>query len=176
MWWGLLCALVAACAYGIASVLQAVAARSIPGEDRGVDPRLLVRVLGQWRYVLGLILDALGFVAPLFAVQAALAASLAVTAVAALTIGATLNRREWTAVIGVCAGLALLGLSAHGEGSRPAGLTFHIGLAVVTPVLAALGVLAGRAPRRIRGAALGLMAGLTFGVVALAGRVLWTSS
>src|SRR6187399_2273115 len=184
MWWGLLCALVAACAYGIASVLQAVAARSIPGEDRGVDPRLLVRVLGQWRYVLGLILDALGFVAqllalrvlPLFVVQAALAASLAVTAVAALTIGATLNRREWTAVIGVCAGLALLGLSAHGEGSRPAGLTFHIGLAVVTPVLAALGVLAGRAPRRIRGAALGLMAGLTFGVVALAGRVLWTSS
>ncbi|MFD2418689.1 hypothetical protein [Amycolatopsis pigmentata] len=184
MWWGLLCALVAACAYGVASVLQAVAAQSVEGGDRGVDPRLLVRVLGQWRYVLGLGLDALGFVAqlaalrvlPLFVVQAALAASLAVTAVAALTIGARLGRREWTAVAAVCAGLALLGLSAHGEGSRPAGMAFHSGLAVATAVLAGLGMLAGRAPRRLRSPALGLVAGLAFGVVALAGRVLWTHS
>lgn len=184
MWWGLLCALAAACAYGVASVLQAVAARSIEGHDRGVDPRLLVRVLGQWRYVLGLGLDALGFVAqlvalrvlPLFLVQAALAASLAVTAVAALAIGAHLSGREWTAVAAVCAGLALLGLSAHGEGSRPAGLGFHIGLASATVVLAGLGMVAGRAPERLRSPALGLVAGLAFGVVALAGRVLWTHS
>lgn len=184
MGWGLLCALAAACAYGVASVLQAVAARSVEGHDHGVDPRLLVRVLGQWRYVLGLGLDVLGFLAqlaalrvlPLFVVQAALAASLAVTAVAALAIGSRLSRREWTAVAAVCIGLALLGLSAHGEGSRPAGLIFHSGLALATVALAGLGVLAGRAPRRLRSPALGLVAGLAFGTVALAGRVLWTHS
>ncbi|HET6504181.1 MAG TPA: hypothetical protein VFG87_25815 [Amycolatopsis sp.] len=184
MWWGLVCALFAACAYGVASVLQAVAARSVEGGDRGVDPRLLVRVLAQWRYVLGLSLDTLGFLAqlvalrvlPLFVVQAALAGSLAVTAVAALGIGARLSRREWTAVVAVCAGLALLGLSAKGEGSHPVGLIFHSGLLAVALLLGGLGVLAGLAPRRLRGPALGLVAGLLFGVVALAGRVVWTTS
>jgi hypothetical protein len=184
MWWGLVCALVASCAYGVASVLQAVAARSVESRETGVDPRLLVRVLKQWRYVLGLGLDTLGFLAqlvalrvlPLFVVQAALAASLAVTAVAALAIGARLDRREWTAIAAVCAGLALLGLSAHGEGSRPVSLAFHIGLFAVTLLLAGLGVLAGRAPARLRSPALGLVAGLNFGMVALAGRVVWTNS
>ncbi|KAA9152910.1 hypothetical protein FPZ12_035965 [Amycolatopsis acidicola] len=184
MWWGLLCALVAAVAYGVASVFQAVAARSVETSEHGVDPRLLVRVLKQWRYVLGLGMDTLGFVAqlialrslPLFVVQAALAASLAVTAVAAIAIGARLGRREWTAVVFVCVGLALLGISAESEGSTPVGLTFHIGLAVATVVLGALGVLAGRTPEKLRSPALGLVAGLCFGMVALAGRVVSTSS
>lgn len=184
MWWGLACALVAACAYGLATVLQAVAARSVKGGERGVDPRLLVRVLKQWRYVLGLGLDTLGFIAqlvalqvlPLFVVQAALAASLAVTAVAALRIGGSLSGREWTAVAAVCVGLALLGLSAQSEGSRPVGLTFHSGLLIGAVALGGCGMLVGRAPARLRGPALGLVAGLLFGVVALAGRVISTSS
>ncbi|NKQ56573.1 hypothetical protein HFP15_27215 [Amycolatopsis sp. K13G38] len=185
MWWGLVCALVAAIAYGVASVLQAVAARAVDDDGAaGVDPRLLFRVLRQWRYVLGLSMDALGFIAqlvalrvlPLFVVQAALAASLAVTAVAALKIGARLHGREWTAIVAVCAGLALLGASAQSEGSEPVGLGFHIALAVATVVLAGVGALAGRAADTVRGPALGLVAGLGFALVALAGRVLDTSS
>jgi drug/metabolite transporter (DMT)-like permease len=184
MWWGLLCALVAAVAYGVSSVLQAVAARAAGGGEGGVDPRLLVRVLKQWRYVLGLGLDTLGFVAqlvalrvlPLFVVQAALAASLAVTAIAAIAIGARLRAREWAAAVLVCVGLALLGASAQGEGSRPVGLGFHLGLLVVALVLGALGLGAGKAPKRFRSPALGLVAGLLFGLVALAGRIVSTSS
>lgn len=184
MWWGLACALLAACAYGVASVLQAIAARSVESPERGIDPRLLVRVLKQWRYILGLGMDTLGFVAqlvalrvlPLFVVQAALAASLAVTAVSTLAIGASLSRREWTAVAAVCVGLALLGLSAESEGSHPIGLSFHIGLIVAALVLGACGMLAGRAPASLRSPALGLVAGLSFGLVALAGRVVSTSS
>nr|WP_208406081.1 hypothetical protein [Amycolatopsis granulosa] len=176
VWWGLLCAV----AYGVASVFQAVAARAVDDGGSGVDPRLLVRVLRQWRYVLGLGLDALGFVAqlvalrvlPLFVVQAALAASLAVTAVAALAVGARLARREWTAIAVVCAGLALLGASAQSEGSAPVGTAFHAGLLVVVAVLAVAGWGAGHAPERIRTPALGLISGLCFGTVALAGRVL----
>ncbi|MDQ0379925.1 DMT family transporter [Amycolatopsis thermophila] len=184
MWWGLLCAVAAAVAYGIASVFQAVAARAVDEGASGVDPRLLVRVLRQWRFVLGVGLDLLGFVAqlvalrvlPLFVVQAALAASLAVTAVAALTLGVRLRGREWGAVAVVCAGLALLGVSAESEGSRPAATGFHVGLLVVVAVLAGVGWIAGRAPERVRTPALGLISGLCFGVVALAGRVLDASS
>ncbi|WP_027943242.1 hypothetical protein [Amycolatopsis taiwanensis] len=184
MWWGLACALFAACAYGVASVLQAVAARSVASTEHGVDPRLLVRVFKQWRYILGVGMDTLGFVAqlaalrvlPLFVVQAALAASLAVTAVTTLGIGASLSRREWTAVAAVCVGLALLGLSAESEGSHPVGLPFHIGLLVAALVLGACGMLAGRAPAPLRSPALGLVAGLCFGTVAVAGRVMTTDS
>jgi drug/metabolite transporter (DMT)-like permease len=180
MWFGLACALLAAVAYGIASVLQAIAARSTQDSSGGVDPRLLVRVLRQWRYLLGLGLDLLGFLAqltalrvlPLFLVQAALAASLAVTALTTLTLGVRLGRREWTAVVVVCAGLALLGASAQAEGSAPVGPGFHLALPVVTVLLGGAGLLAGRARPGVRTPALGLVAGLCFGVVAVSGRVI----
>jgi drug/metabolite transporter (DMT)-like permease len=180
MWWGLLCALAAACAYGVASVMQAMAAQSTSDDSDGVDPRLLVRVLGQWRFLLGLGLDTLGFVfqlialrvLPLFVVQSALAASLAVTAIAALALGVKLGRREWTAVIVVCAGLALLGTSAEGEGSDPVGMGFRFTLLGVVLLLAAAGMVAGKASPRVRTPALGLVAGLGFGVVAVSGRVI----
>jgi hypothetical protein len=183
MWWGLVCALIAACAYGVASVMQAVAARAAGDSTAGVDPRLLVRVLGQWRYVLGLALDFLGFLAqlaalrvlPLFVVQAALAASLAVTAVATRTLGVLLGRREWIAVTAVCAGLALLGASAEAEGSTPASAGFHLALPIFAAVLGLAGMAAGRTTDRVRTPALGLVAGLCFGVVAIAGRVVDTA-
>ncbi|MEV6645766.1 hypothetical protein [Amycolatopsis sp. NPDC051371] len=181
MWWGLLCALGAAIAYGVASVMQSVAAQATEdtGAD-GVDPKLLVRVLGQWKFVVGLALDVLGFVAqiaalhvlPLFVVQAALAASLAVTAVAARFLGVRLGNREWAAVAVVCAGLGLLGAAAESEGSDPVGLGFRLGLIGAVVVLAGAGIAAGKASRRIRTPALGLVAGLSFGVVAIAGRII----
>ncbi|MGW5720125.1 DMT family transporter [Amycolatopsis sp. NPDC003865] len=182
MWWGLLCALGAAIAYGVASVMQSVAAQATDtdGDKPGVDPKLLVRVLKQWKFVLGLSLDVLGFVAqiaalhvlPLFVVQAALAASLAVTAVAARFLGVRLGKREWAAVAVVCAGLALLGAAAESEGSDPVGLGFRLGLIGAVAVLAAAGIAAGKASRRVRTPALGLVAGLSFGVVAIAGRII----
>lgn len=181
MWWGLLCALGAAIAYGVASVMQSVAAQATEDSGAaGVDPKLLVRVLGQWKFVLGLSLDVLGFVAqiaalhvlPLFVVQAALAASLAVTAVAARFLGVRLGKREWAAVVVVCAGLGLLGAAAESEGSEPVGLGFRLGLIGAVVVLAAAGIVAGKASRRIRTPALGLVAGLSFGVVAIAGRII----
>ena len=90
-------ALVAALFYGIASVMQSVAVHEASNrkpqdaDAGGVDPGLLPRMLRQWRFVVSLCLDALGFVAqlialqrlPLFAVQAIVAANLAVIAVVA---------------------------------------------------------------------------------------------
>ncbi|MEV4598324.1 DMT family transporter [Amycolatopsis sp. NPDC049253] len=180
MVWGLLCALLSAVAYGVASVMQAVAAKATPDAGAGVDPRLLLRVLRQWKYVAGLGLDVLGFVAqiaalhvlPLFVVQATQAASLAVTAVAARVFGVRLGAREWAAVVVVCAGLALLGSSAQSEGSDQVGLGFRLALAGAVVVLGLAGIVAGKAGRRVRTPALGLIAGLCFGLVAVAGRII----
>lgn len=180
MWWGLICALLAAFAYGIASVMQAVAARAIEGDGDRVDPRLLIRVLKQWKFLVGLGLDVLGFVAqlaalqtlPLFVVQSALAASLAVTAVAAIKLGVRLGRREWTAIAVVCLGLALLGASAEGEGTATVGTAFHLGLGGTVVLLGVAGMLLGRAKESVRTPALGLIAGLCFGMVAVAGRII----
>ncbi|MBB4683335.1 DMT family transporter [Amycolatopsis jiangsuensis] len=180
MVWGFLGALLSAVAYGVASVMQAVAAKAAPDAGAGVDPRLLLRVLRQWKYLLGLGLDVLGFVAqigalhvlPLFVVQATQAASLAVTAVGARVFGVRLGAREWTAVAVVCAGLALLGSSAESEGSEQVGLGFRIALIGAVVVLGLAGLAAGRARRGIRTPALGLVAGLCFGLVAVGGRVI----
>jgi len=61
MIWGLLGALGAAVCYGGASILQALAARQERTAE-GLDPRLLLRLVKSWRYLLGLALDGFAFV------------------------------------------------------------------------------------------------------------------
>jgi drug/metabolite transporter (DMT)-like permease len=180
VWWGLACTLFAAVAFGAASVLQAIASRATVRGSRAVDPWLLVRVLRQWRFVAGVGLDVLGALAqlialrvlPLFVVQAALAASLAVTAILARLLGTALGRREWAAVGAVCVGLALVATSAKAQGSAAVGTGFRVGLVIAVAVLAGLGVAVARLPAAQRAPALGLIAGLGFGVTAMSGRVI----
>lgn len=176
----LLGAIAAAVCFGVASVLQAVAARSAPVGE-GVDPRLLVRLLGRLPFLLGTCLDLLGFVAelaalrslPLFVVQAAVAANLAVTAVVAVrALHARLSGAEWAAVAVVCAGLALLGLSSGHQNPAQVSLRFKLVLLACTAVVAVGGMLAGRLRGQARSVGLGLAAGLGFGFVAIGSRVL----
>jgi drug/metabolite transporter (DMT)-like permease len=180
-------ALVAALFYGIASVMQAVAvheASNRPAQDAavgGVDPGLIPRMLRQWRFVVSLCLDTLGFIAqlvalqrlPLFAVQAMVAANLAVTAVvASLVIGVALSWREWTAVTGVVAGVGLLGSSAGAEGASQAGAVFKLALIVAVAVLGLCGVAAARLRDPMRTLVLGTVAGFGYGLIGVAARVL----
>ena len=179
---GLLLALGTSVCYGTATVLQAAATRSVDaGSDSGVDAALLLRALRQWRYLLGIGLDSAGFVlqvaalrlVPIYVVAAAIAASLAVTAiVAAWMLSARLSPMEWTAVGVVCASLAMLGLAAGPEGSQrgPAGLGWAL-LVVVAAVFIA-GAAAGRLGDRSRALVLGLGAGGGFGVVEVAVRLI----
>jgi drug/metabolite transporter (DMT)-like permease len=147
---------------------------------RAVDPWLLVRVLRQWRFVAGVGLDVLGAVAqlialrtlPLFVVQAALAASLAVTAILARLLGTVLGPRQWAAVGAVCLGLALVATSAKAQGSAPVGTGFRVGLLIAVALLAVLGAAVARLPAARRAPALGLIAGLGFGITAVSGRVI----
>ncbi|CAG7600848.1 hypothetical protein [Actinacidiphila bryophytorum] len=174
-------ALGAAVCFGVASVLQAVGARAAePGSGSGVDARLLARALAQRTYIAGLALDGLGFglelialrSLPIYAVGAALAASLAVTAVAASRmLKAALSRKEWAAVGTVCGGMALLGLASGGEGSGHGSAALRWGTLVAAGAVLLVGAAGGRLPGRARAAVLGLGAGLGFGVVEVAVRL-----
>ncbi|MFE3827480.1 hypothetical protein [Streptomyces sp. NPDC059092] len=178
----MICALGSAVCYGTASVLQAVAARAAePGTGSGVDPALLLRALRQWRYAAGLALDGLGFVLqivalralPIYAVGAALAASLAVTAVvAARVLHVRLSSTEWAAVAVVCGGLAMLGLASGAEGHRTGSAALRWSLLAVALAIPLAGAAAGRLPDRARALTLGLGSGFGFGVVEVAVRLI----
>jgi drug/metabolite transporter (DMT)-like permease len=181
-------AIVAAVFYGIASVMQSVAAHEASNrppanaDAGGVDPGLLPRMLRQWRFLVSLCLDTLGFIAqlialqrlPLFAVQAIVAANLAVTAVvASWLIKASLSWREWAAVIGVVAGVGLLGSSAGAEGASQAGAMFKLALIVAVAAVGLCGLAAARLLRDpARTLALGVVAGFGYGMIGIAARVL----
>ncbi|MFJ8490690.1 DMT family transporter [Streptomyces sp. NPDC094038] len=178
----MVCALAAAICFGTATVLQAMAARAA-GDGAGGEAALLLRAVRQWRYVVGLGLDGLGFVfqilalrsLPIYAVSAALASSLAVTAVvAARLLRVRLSAVEWAAVGVVCAGLAMLGLASGPEGDRagtPALKWTMLGIAVAVLLL---GLAGGRLTGRGRALLLGLGAGFGFGVVEVSVRLIDT--
>ncbi|MGW0753561.1 DMT family transporter [Streptomyces sp. NPDC002587] len=178
----MICALGAAVCFGTASVLQAMASRAVePGTGSGVDPALMMRAVRQWRYLAGLGLDAVGFALqiialrhiPIYVVGAALAASLAVTAVvAARLMRVRLSRTEWGAVGVVCAGLLMLGLASGEEGSGEGSLALKLGLLAVAGLVLLVGAVAGRLPDGPRALVLGLAAGTGFGVVEVAVRLI----
>ncbi len=187
----LVAALASAFCYGIAAVMQAMAIRSAsrrparirdgnPAADR-VDPGLIVRLLGQWRFLASLGIDIIGFVAqlvalrrlPLFAVQAVIASNLAVTAVfAAWLMRVRLSLREWLAVTGVVVGVGLLGTSAGAEGAADVDPPFQIALMVTVAVVALAGIAAAKLPSPARTPVLGACAGLGYAVLAVSARIL----
>ena len=177
---GIAGAVAAALCYGLATVLQArTAQRTAPAA--GIDPRLLLRLVRQLPFLTGLALDGAGFLLslaalrqqPLFVVEAIVAGNLAVAAVAAAQVlRLRLSRREWLAVAAVCAGLVLLALSAGVQSPVRAGATFRLGLLGCAVGLVGVGAAAGRLRGGYSAAVLGLVAGLEFGVVGIAVRVL----
>ncbi|MFG2379943.1 DMT family transporter [Streptomyces avermitilis] len=177
----MLCALGAAVCFGTATVLQAIATREAVTTGPGGDAALLLRALRQWRYLAGLALDGLGFLLqiaalrsiPIYAVGAALAASLAVTAVvAARLLHVRLSGVEWAAVGVVCAGLGMLGLASGAEGDRAGSTALKYATLATAVAVLLLGLVGGRMSGRGRALLLGLGAGFGFGVVAVSVRLI----
>ena len=185
----LVAALVSALCYGVAAVMQAIAVRAasrrtmeFAGEaGQGVDPGLLVRMLRQGLFLASIAIDLAGFVAqlialrrlPLFAVQAIIAANLAVTAVfAAWLMKMRLSLREWLAVAGVVVGVALLGLSAGAKGATRVGSEFQLALIIAVVAVGVAGFAVARLPNPVRTPALGAIAGLGYAVLAVSARIL----
>ncbi|HEU0132952.1 MAG TPA: hypothetical protein VFQ85_18370 [Mycobacteriales bacterium] len=176
---GLLGAFAAAVAYGAASVLQGVAARRARDGATTLDPRLLLRLATQLPYVAGIGLDVAGFALsvvalrtlPLFAVQAAVASSIGVTALlAAVLLRERPSRNEWAALAAIGVGLVLLAAAAAPDEARRLAGGPRAALLVTVPVLAVAGVAAGRGRGERAGVVLGALAGVAFGGVGVCAR------
>ncbi len=180
MGWGLAGALLAALAYGTATVLQAIGVRRLAGLPAGSGFRARVRV--GYPFPLGLALDGVGFASslaalrtmPLFLVESAVASAVAVTAVLAVIIlHARLLVREVVALAGVAVGLVLLAVSAVDGPARPG--SDRIGwwvLAAVVPLGALVVIARGRHARGMSVVLLAAASGLGYGMVGIAARVL----
>ncbi len=173
-------AAVAAVAYGAAALLQAVAARREP-QVHGVDPSLLLRMLRHPEFAAALALNAGGFVLhviavrglPLFLAQVVISSSVAVTALLGVRVlHVHLTRSALAAVVAVCAGLASLTASASATGTAQPDTRARAGLLAAVVAVAVLGSVAARIRGPAGASLLGLAAGLGFGVVAVAARVL----
>jgi hypothetical protein len=169
----LLAAAVGALAYGGGSVLQAVAANRAAAAGHGV-----LGVARQRLYVAGLACDLAGWLLslaalrrlPLFAVQAILAGSLAVTVVLAAAVMHVRARRADLYAIGVIiAALVVLGAAAGAEHSRPVGGGVKAALLGGIPLVAAGATAAARWSTPV---VTGAAAGLAFGGAALCARAI----
>ncbi|MFB7123276.1 MULTISPECIES: DMT family transporter [Streptomycetaceae] len=177
---GLTTALVATVCFGFGAVFQARGARSAPRADR-VRAGLLAALARSWQFLLGTLLDIVGFALsivalrtlPLFLVQAVTNASLAVTALAAVwLLGARLRRGDLAGILAVVVGLTLLALGSGREGRDHAAPAFHWALLATTAVLLLATLVLVRREGNAAAAGLGLLAGAGFGVTSLAVRVL----
>lgn len=161
-------AIAGAVAYGVGSVLQAVAARRATG----------TAVLRHPSYLLGVGCDMLAFVAsvvavrdlPLFAVQSVLAGSLGVTVVLArVVLGTPVRRRDGAAVIGIVGALVVVALASGKQSAQPPPTWF------TAPVLLAMAgatVLLVNYYRRSVPTRLALLAGACFAGSAIGARAL----
>ncbi|WP_194288999.1 MULTISPECIES: hypothetical protein [unclassified Nocardioides] len=177
---GLLAAAGTALCYGVSSILEAVATRRTTAVE-GLDPRLVVRLLRSWTYVLGICLDGLGFLLslvavrslPLFVVQSVIASFLAITAIlGAVFLRMPLSRRDRLGVAVVVAGLVLVGASATEDRSVSVSDAEQWGVLVAAVVLAVLAVPLARLGGAAGATALGAVAGLSYGATAVASRML----
>ncbi|MDQ1493297.1 MAG: hypothetical protein QOJ23_5811 [Actinomycetota bacterium] len=161
-------------AYGIGSVLQSVGARRAAAAGHG-----LLGVARQWPYLAGLGCDLAGWLLsllalrdlPLFAVQAILAGSLAVTVViAAAMLGVAHSRADTTAIALILVALVALAASAGSEDPRSVGTALEWGLVAGVPAVAIAAAVA--AARWSSPVATGAAAGLAFAGAALCARAL----
>lgn len=140
------------------------------------------RARAGWLYAVGLLMDGVGFLAsiaalqqlPLFLVQAFVASAVAVTAAIAVpALGITLSRKEVLAIGAIAAGLVLLAVSAAEGSARSVSSTFEwvlLGCGIALAALLVVGLVDRSAERSC--IILATTSGLGFGVVALAARVL----
>ncbi|MEO7446747.1 MAG: hypothetical protein ABI336_00630 [Humibacillus sp.] len=172
-------ALLAALAYGSATVLQAVGVRRLAGSaGQPWGHRLWVGRL----YGLGLGLDGVGFLTslvalrtlPLFVVESAIASSVAVTAVlSAVVLRVRLTPRETVALVVTGLGLVALAVSAReGPAVRPGAVGWLVPAATVLVAVVLVAGWTRPAGSRLGLALLSVAAGLGFAGVGIAARVL----
>ena len=164
---GLGAALLAAVVFGVAAVVQAVAARR-----DGVVSFLMVGVALTYMLGWGLHLVAIAYV-PLYVAQVGIAASIVVTAlIASRVVHEPLATRHWLAVTAMVAGLALLVGAAGPVGDHRFSEDRTLALYLGFGVLLLLGLAAMRLAGERGGVLLGVLAGAAYGGSPIATRSL----
>jgi drug/metabolite transporter (DMT)-like permease len=155
---GLGAALLAAVLFGVAGVVQAIAARR-----HGLFSWMMVGVGAAYIVGWGLHLVAIAYV-PLYVAQVGIALSLVVTAILAATVvGEPLAARHWAAVATMVVGLVLVVLAAGPVGSSDFETERTLLLYVGSVVILVLGLVAIRFTGPGSGVALAILAGIAFG-------------
>jgi drug/metabolite transporter (DMT)-like permease len=168
-------AIVACLGYGVASVLQSIAAKRA-AEVVGLTG--LALIIKQMPYLLGLAFDGLGFVGnivalqqlPLFLVQSIVAGSVGVTAVIASLRGAHLSWKDWTSLAVMGLGLVFLTITAVPAAATRISLLDDWVILLGAAVPAIVGLLGFRMKGRTSALVMSCAAGLGFTGVALASR------
>lgn len=171
------CAVTAALCNALGSVLQRKGAREVPS-DEAMSPRLLWKLghSAAWLGGIAAMLGGFGFqvaalsTGPISLVQPILVAELGFTLVlSAMLLGASLHIREWTAVLGMNSGIALLlvALTPSGGATQVSGPKWAVGCAVTLLIIGTFVVVAHRYRYAHRAAYLGIASGLFFGFLAV---------
>ncbi|WP_338774665.1 hypothetical protein V7968_32915 [Nocardia vulneris] len=189
---GLIAALLACLGYGVASVLQAYAARQSAAAAlaRGADGQVTetgaptvastVAAVLTVTFILGSVLDVVGFAGnavsarliPLFLSQTIMSANLIITAVLGIfVLGIRLHLRDWVAIGSVIFALAALGAAAGHEGGGSDDPALHWGVLIVSVLLFTASQLVVRRLGSRGTVAAGLAAGMLFGALAIAVRI-----
>ena len=182
----------AAVAYGVSTVLRALGARRVAVEQRedgkaGIDgsssPSIesTFSTIADPAFIFGTVMVVIGFAGgavaarflPLFLAQSIVSANLVVTALlGTLLLSITLHTRDWVAIWLVVLSLFMLGISSSPNVQDDASMTFHWGLLVATVILVTVSLIGVYSGGRLAAPIGGAGAGLMFGVIACAVRVL----
>ena len=189
---GVIAALLACFGYGTASVLQSYGARRAAAADaaRGIPdsvtasgaPSLAatIRAALTPAFLAGMFLDGVGFVGsvvsarliPLFLSQTIMSANLVVTAVLGVAVlGVRLRTRDWLAIVAVVVSLCVLGLTAGHVGKDAPTPAVHWGVLAFAILFVVVGIGLIRRLGARAAVAAGLVAGVLFGAMAVAVRV-----
>jgi drug/metabolite transporter (DMT)-like permease len=189
---GVIAALLACFGYGTATVLQSYGARSAAAADgeRGTNDAVTgsgapslgatARAALTPAFLAGMVLDVVGFVGsvvsarliPLFLSQTIMSASLVVTAVlGVLVLGVRLRPRDLVAIVVVVVSLCVLGLTAGHVGDHASSRGVHWGVLAFSAVILLVGLGLVQLLGARAAVAAGLAAGVLFGAMAVAVRV-----
>lgn len=188
---GLAAALLACFGYGVSSVLQAYGARkSAAAVDNGAaghvtaaggpTMRSTIAAALTVAFLVGTLLDVIGFAGsaisarliPLFLSQTVISANLVVTAVLGITVlGIRLHARDWVAICAVILSLLVLGLASGHAGGGSSNPLAHWGVLGGSVAILLFGIGLVRRLGSRAAVAAGLIAGVLFGGLAIAVRV-----
>lgn len=180
VWLSILAALIGAISSGVATVLQKISADRAT-KVSSMSPSLIIRLLKDWPYLSGIILDIVSAGLTLFAVhnlalfvvQPILAFTIVATVlVESLVFHTGLSRRSMVSLVAIVAGLAILGLSASSETVSSYSNSLKITVILAPLVMIGLGMFFSKQKSRASTLILAAISGLAFGGVSVAGRMI----